>query len=67
MTGKVGTTTSDKVLTLIENQSTVIPLGKVHHLASPGGITVEIIEVQSGSYLGEDEILRFEVNYFQAH
>lgn len=45
------------------NQSTYIPLGEVHRLANPGAIPLEIIEVQSGSYLGEDDIVRFEDYY----
>jgi mannose-1-phosphate guanylyltransferase/mannose-6-phosphate isomerase len=53
----------DKVLTLSENQSTYIPLGEVHRLANPGTIPLEIIEVQSGGYLGEDDIVRFEDTY----
>ena len=56
-------TNGDKVLTLTENQSTYIPLGEVHRLANPGSIPLEIIEVQSGSYLGEDDIVRFEDSY----
>lgn len=55
-----------KVLTLTENQSTYIPLGEVHRLANPGSIPLEIIEVQSGSYLGEDDIVRFEDTYGRA-
>lgn len=50
-------------LLLTENQSTHIPLGVVHRLANPGTIPLEIIEVQSGSYLGEDNIVRFEDTY----
>ncbi len=46
-----------------ENQSTYIPLGETHRLANPGSIPLEIIEVQSGSYLGEDDIVRFEDTY----
>ena len=53
----------DKVLLLSENQSTYIPLGEVHRLGNPGTIPLEIIEVQSGSYLGEDDIVRFEDHY----
>ncbi len=53
----------DKVLMLTENQSTYIPLGEVHRLANPGSIPLEIIEVQSGGYLGEDDIVRFEDTY----
>jgi mannose-1-phosphate guanylyltransferase / mannose-6-phosphate isomerase len=49
--------------TLTENQSTYIPLGEVHRLANPGSIPLEIIEVQSGSYLGEDDIVRLEDVY----
>ncbi|MER2513797.1 mannose-1-phosphate guanylyltransferase/mannose-6-phosphate isomerase [Nitrosomonas ureae] len=46
-----------------ENQSTYIPLGKMHRLENPGRIPLHLIEVQSGSYLGEDDILRFEDSY----
>jgi len=53
----------DEVLTLSENQSTYIPLGVTHRLANPGKIPLELIEVQSGSYLGEDDIVRFEDRY----
>ncbi len=53
----------DKDLLLTENQSTYIPLGSVHRLANPGQIPLEMIEVQSGSYLGEDDIVRLEDNY----
>lgn len=48
---------------LSENQSTYIPLGEIHRLANPGSIPLEIIEVQSGSYLGEDDIVRFDDIY----
>ena len=48
---------------LSENQSTYIPLGETHRLANPGKVDLEIIEVQSGSYLGEDDIVRFEDTY----
>jgi mannose-1-phosphate guanylyltransferase/mannose-6-phosphate isomerase len=56
----------DEVLLLTENQSTYIPLGEVHRVANPGAIPLEIIEVQSGSYLGEDDIVRFEDHYGRA-
>jgi mannose-1-phosphate guanylyltransferase/mannose-6-phosphate isomerase len=56
-------TVGDKVVLLSENQSTYIPLGTVHRLINPGAIPLEIIEVQSGSYLGEDDIVRFQDNY----
>lgn len=48
---------------LTENQSTYIPLGEIHALENPGKVPLELIEVQSGSYLGEDDIVRFEDLY----
>ncbi len=45
---------------LVEGQSTCIPLGEVHRLTNPGRVPLEIIEVQTGDYLGEDDIVRFE-------
>jgi len=63
VTGTAEITNGDKVLTLTENQSTYIPLGEVHRLVNPGTIPLEIIEVQSGSYLGEDDIVRYEDTY----
>jgi mannose-1-phosphate guanylyltransferase/mannose-6-phosphate isomerase len=48
---------------LTENQSTYIPLGQTHRLANPGKLPLEIIEVQSGSYLGEDDIVRLDDSY----
>jgi mannose-1-phosphate guanylyltransferase/mannose-6-phosphate isomerase len=56
-------TNGDQVITLMENQSTYIPQGQTHRLANPGQTPLEIIEVQSGSYLGEDDIVRFEDTY----
>ena len=53
----------DKKISLRENQSTYIPLNEMHRLSNPGEIPLEIIEVQSGSYLGEDDIERFEDVY----
>jgi mannose-1-phosphate guanylyltransferase/mannose-6-phosphate isomerase len=53
----------DKTITLTENQSTYIPLGEIHRLSNPGTIPLEIIEVQSGGYLGEDDIERFDDSY----
>lgn len=61
--GTAEITCGDKVILLTENQSTYIPLGEVHRLSNPGTIPLEIIEVQSGSYLGEDDIVRFEDRY----
>ena len=63
VTGTAEITNGDKVLLLTENQSTYIPLGQVHRLANPGKVPLEIIEIQSGSYLGEDDIVRFEDTY----
>ena len=56
-------TNGDQVIMLTENQSTFIPQGKMHRLANPGKSPLVIIEVQSGSYLGEDDIVRFEDIY----
>ena len=53
----------EKTMLLSENQSTYIPLGEVHQLMNPGKLPLEIIEVQSGSYLGEDDIVRLEDVY----
>jgi mannose-1-phosphate guanylyltransferase/mannose-6-phosphate isomerase len=53
----------DKTITLSENQSTFIPLGEVHRLSNSGAIPLEIIEVQSGDYLDEDDIERFKDTY----
>lgn len=53
----------DKTILITENQSTYIPLGHTHRLSNPGKIPLEIIEVQSGSYLGEDDIVRYEDAY----
>lgn len=61
--GTAEVTCGDKTILLTENQSTYIPLGEVHRLRNPGAIPLEIIEVQSGSYLGEDDIVRFEDHY----
>ena len=57
---------STHLLLLAENQSTYIPLGAKHRLRNPGKVPLEIIEVQSGSYLGEDDIVRFEDTYGRA-
>ncbi len=61
--GTARVTRGDETLTLSENQSTYIPLGVTHRLENPGKIPLELIEVQSGSYLGEDDIVRFEDDY----
>jgi len=61
--GTAEITNGNQVITLTENQSTYIPQGQTHRLANPGRTPLEIIEVQSGSYLGEDDIVRFEDTY----
>ncbi|NMX23532.1 mannose-1-phosphate guanylyltransferase/mannose-6-phosphate isomerase [Dissulfurirhabdus thermomarina] len=61
--GTARITRGDEVLVLTEDQSTYIPLGTVHRLENPGKIPLEIIEVQTGSYLGEDDIVRLEDAY----
>ncbi len=61
--GTAKVTRGDETLLLAENESTYIPLGVRHRLENPGQIPLEIIEVQSGSYLGEDDIVRFEHTY----
>ncbi len=63
VTGTAEITNGDKKFRLNENQSTYIPLGEVHRLSNPGNSPLEIIEVQSGSFLGEDDIVRFEDQY----
>ncbi|MDR0736849.1 MAG: mannose-1-phosphate guanylyltransferase/mannose-6-phosphate isomerase [Zoogloeaceae bacterium] len=63
VSGTARVTCGDKTFLLTENQSTYIPIASVHRLANPGKIPLEIIEVQSGSYLGEDDIERLEDVY----
>jgi mannose-1-phosphate guanylyltransferase / mannose-6-phosphate isomerase len=63
VTGTAEIVNGEQVLTLTENQSTYIPLGQKHRLSNPGKVPLEIIEVQSGSYLGEDDIVRFDDSY----
>ena len=63
VSGTAEVTRGDEVLLLSENQSTYIPLGVTHRLRNPGKLPLELIEVQSGSYLGEDDIVRFEDTY----
>jgi mannose-6-phosphate isomerase-like protein (cupin superfamily) len=52
---------------VIENQSVYIPVGVIHSLENPGKVPLHLIEVQSGSYLGEDDIVRFEDKYGRAN
>jgi mannose-1-phosphate guanylyltransferase/mannose-6-phosphate isomerase len=61
--GTARVTRGDQSYLLTENQSTYIPLGVKHRLENPGRVPLEIIEVQSGAYLGEDDIVRFEDTY----
>jgi mannose-1-phosphate guanylyltransferase/mannose-6-phosphate isomerase len=66
VSGTAEVTCDDKVFLLGENQSTYIPLGSKHRLRNPGKVALELIEVQSGSYLGEDDIVRFDDVYGRA-
>lgn len=61
--GTARVTCGDSVFDLHENESTYIPIGEKHRLENPGNISLEVIEIQSGSYLGEDDIVRFEDVY----
>lgn len=63
VSGTAKVTNGEKTYLVTENQSTYIPIGQVHALENPGVIPLELIEVQSGSYLGEDDIVRFEDKY----
>lgn len=63
VSGTARVTNGEKTYLVTENQSTYIPIGGVHALENPGVIPLELIEVQSGSYLGEDDIVRFSDNY----
>ncbi len=66
VSGTAEVTRDDEVFLLSENQSTYLPLGSVHRLRNVGKVPLELIEVQSGSYLGEDDIVRFEDVYGRA-
>lgn len=63
VSGTARVTKGEEVFLVTENQSTYIPLGVRHRLENPGIVALEMIEVQSGSYLGEDDIVRFEDTY----
>ena len=65
--GTAKVTCGTKVFLLSENESTYIPIGENHRLENPGQIPLEMIEVQSGSYLGEDDIVRFDDVYGRAN
>jgi len=66
VSGTAKVTNGDKTYLVTENQSTYIPIGEVHALENPGRIPLQLIEIQSGSYLGEDDIVRFEDRYGRA-
>jgi mannose-1-phosphate guanylyltransferase/mannose-6-phosphate isomerase len=66
VSGTALVTCGDRQLLVQENESTYIPLGTTHRLENPGKVPLHLIEVQSGSYLGEDDIVRFEDNYGRA-
>ncbi|MGV8900408.1 MAG: mannose-1-phosphate guanylyltransferase/mannose-6-phosphate isomerase [Burkholderiaceae bacterium] len=66
VSGTAKITNGDQEYLLTENQSTYIPLGVVHSLENPGKIPLELIEIQSGTYLGEDDIVRLQDNYGRA-
>ncbi|MCZ6643046.1 MAG: cupin domain-containing protein, partial [Gammaproteobacteria bacterium] len=61
--GTAEVTRGEEIFTLGENESTYIPLATKHRLRNPGKLTLELIEVQVGAYLGEDDIVRFEDIY----
>ncbi len=63
VSGTARITCNDKTFLLSENESTYIPIGATHRIENPGKVALHIVEVQSGSYLGEDDIVRFEDNY----
>lgn len=63
LSGTAKVTIGDKTFLITENQSTFIPIGSVHRLENPGKIALELIEVQSGSYLGDDDIIRIKDHY----
>lgn len=66
VSGTAQVTNGEKTYLVTENESTYIPIGQVHALENPGKIDLEMIEVQSGTYLGEDDIVRFEDRYGRA-
>jgi mannose-1-phosphate guanylyltransferase len=63
VSGTAKVTNGDNTFLLSENESMYIPIGEIHALENPGKVPLEIIEIQSGSYLGEDDIVRFEDVY----
>jgi mannose-6-phosphate isomerase-like protein (cupin superfamily) len=65
--GTAKVTRGEEVFLLQENQSTYVEMGMTHRLENPGDAPLEIIEVQSGTYLGEDDIVRFQDDYNRHH
>ena len=63
VSGSANVTIDENTTLVTENQSVYIPIGAVHALENPGKIPLELIEVQSGAYLGEDDIVRFSDRY----
>ena len=63
VSGTARVTNGEKTFLLSENESTYIPVGVIHALENPGRVDLELIEVQSGSYLGENDIVRFSDVY----
>ena len=63
MRGTARVTRGEETFLVSENESTYIPIGTRHRLENPGKVPLEMIEVQSGAYLGEDDIVRFEDTY----
>ena len=66
VSGTASVTNGDKTFLVSENESTYIPIGQIHALENPGKVPLELIEVQTGSYLGEDDIVRFDDRYGRA-
>lgn len=66
VSGTASVTNGDNTFLVTENESTYIPIGQIHALENPGKVPLELIEVQTGSYLGEDDIVRLEDNYGRA-
>jgi mannose-1-phosphate guanylyltransferase / mannose-6-phosphate isomerase len=61
--GTARVTCGDKTFLLSENESTYVPIGATHRIENPGKVALHIVEVRSGTYLGEDDIVRYEDSY----
>lgn len=66
LSGTAKVTIQDKTILLTENQSTFIPIGSIHTLENPGKIPLELLEIQSGSYLGDDDIINIKEQYLKS-